>query len=199
MPRGRGDEGRGLSAREAKNLSYTSEVPSFLQNLHAQVHGSRHNAARARHHDEDDEDPVMAFLGANSENQTKRPSSEAAPRGDGYDSDNDLEHAQVVVLKEGKHLSKEEYMDQRTQTDEAPPGRLSWLISATGQVAEAGAPPKPPKQTAGPPRPKSMTHAKDLIRAHQNQKAESQASAPDKKRRKKAKTGVGLSFDVDDA
>ena len=74
--------------------------------------------------DEDDEDPVMAFLGASSENQKKRPSSEAAPRGDWYDSDNDLEHAQVVVLKEGKHLSKDEYMDQRTQEDEAPPGRL---------------------------------------------------------------------------
>lgn len=112
-----GDAPRRLSARDAKNLQYTPQLPSFLQQLHAEVHGSR--ASRTPQHEEGDEaDPVLAFLG---ETGGAAPKHEPAPRGDGYDSDDDLAHAQVVVLKEGKHLSKDEYLSERGKAEASTP------------------------------------------------------------------------------
>lgn len=134
MPPPPDERGSGLSKREAKGLSYKAEVPAFLQQLHAQVHGRARPAVEPRVHDEDGEDPVLAFLGATPAGEDRGksgPVRDATPRGDGYDSDNDLEHAQIVVLKEGKHLTKEDYLQETTKRPAAQ--------SAAEQVAEPGA------------------------------------------------------------
>lgn len=135
---------------------------------------------------------MLAFLGGQGESAKARTPKEAAPRGDGYDSDNDLEHAQVVVLKEGKHLSKEQFMEE-SKKQEAPPPEVE-------KVAAPKAAPHKSRTKVGAPPGSTMEHAKNLIQAHRDEKRPQDGhQTPEPKRRKKAKVGAGLSFDIDDA
>lgn len=195
MPPRSDERESGLSKREAKGLSYKAEVPAFLQQLHAQVHGRAKPVGEPRVHDDDGEDPVLAFLGATPTGEERgkpRPERDTAPRGDGYDSDNDLEHAQIVVLKEGKHLTKEDYLQETAKRPVAQ--------SAAEQVAEPGAMQPKKSDKAGQPRKQAMGSAKELIHAHRTRKRSQDQDKPaERRRRKNLKPGVGLSFDVDEA
>ncbi|KAL4401106.1 hypothetical protein ACI68E_002435 [Malassezia pachydermatis] len=119
----RRDEGPPMSAREARGLRYESETPKFLQQLHAQVHGTRFEAERSRPPSKADEtDPVLSWLdptGA-ATSSSSRASQSGGNTVDAYDSDNDLDYAQIVVLKEGKHLTEEQYQQTKQAAAHSP-------------------------------------------------------------------------------
>lgn len=105
------------------NLQYTApKVPAFLQKLHAQVNGGRGSGsgggrnhqlgsddAPLREGEEDDLARLVAgsHRGGGEFVEDEGRSGDAGGNGDG-DSDDEWAGAQVVVLKEGKHLTAEE-------------------------------------------------------------------------------------------
>lgn len=200
VPREPSPENNCLMSREAKNLSYKAEVPSFLQQLHSQVYGSHSIASCARYHEEDkDQDPVLTSLGRSGD-KAKADQHTPAPSGNGYDNDNDLEHAQVVVVKEGKHLTKEEAMEATNQSNK-PSTDSKAFATRPEKVAEAHLGlPKSRGTTESRQRSPTMIHAKRLIHAHRDQKRMPEDTKPiAPKRQRKTKLGSGLSFDIEDA
>jgi len=185
------DENPRLSAREARNLTYKPQVPSFLQKLHAQVHGRPHDAPEPW----DDVAPI--------DRKREREASDAV------DSEDELEHAQVVVLKEGKHLSREEYVAARkSEAAEAAPDvppvskttSTPDLHHKTCNTSENMVGPSTLHQTrrrqralpeAAARNSNDLDNAKELIQAHRE-------SAPNKRSTKRTRRPQGsLSFDPD--
>lgn len=86
----------------SRQLAYEAPpVPSFLQKLHSQVNqnrGSINDKRAGNRQEETSEFDSLLGIGSSSGKDT-RPEEEEEDEFDG---------AQVVVLKEGKHLSKEE-------------------------------------------------------------------------------------------
>lgn len=98
----------------SRQLAYAPPpVPSFLQKLHSQVNQSRGNINDKRggsRRDDDDEGPSSEFddllgVGGASSKNAKRDRDD---KGEGSEEEDEWDGAQVVVLKEGRHLSKEE-------------------------------------------------------------------------------------------
>ena len=116
-----------LSKQQARSLSYQApETPSFLRALKAQVAGST-NAKRSRGNDEFDE--LLAGGGGDR--------LDANDINDDDDDDDDLAGAQIVVLKEGKHLTKEEMHAVRIQQRKQPADSQP----ASESIAQAGSAP----------------------------------------------------------
>ncbi|WFD05977.1 hypothetical protein MVES1_001315 [Malassezia vespertilionis] len=144
------DDGPPLSRRDAKNLSYQASVPSFLQGLHSQVHGTQRDALREKKRASLDND-LLESADTFSGGAQKRTRDE-----DAHSSDEDMAHAQIVVLKEGKHLSREEYLAQTTSTptemssSNAPAHDTSGSkdLVATGKRDQRLKKPRRPKQGA---------------------------------------------------
>lgn len=96
-----------LTPYQARNLSYVKpSAPNFLKALHAQVNGNRGPAGA-----DDDEDGY-------EQRDPNRPAIPTRPREleeqqDGEEQIDELEGAQVVVLKEGRHLTAEEVHKER--------------------------------------------------------------------------------------
>ncbi|WFD41665.1 hypothetical protein MPSI1_000297 [Malassezia psittaci] len=180
----------GLSARDKKNLRYEAEVPGFLQQLHSHVHATKQSNSSKRFHKDDSQDPVLAFLGEHDRETNTQARPESSSRGDGYRSDDDLADAQIVVMKEGKHLSREEYRDAtNSQRKEVYPKET---------VAEPISTIAARHKSARKPTSKTLAQAKNLIDVHRDSRI-SQAgdkSSAQRPPRKPKKSG-GLSFDID--
>ena len=188
---GRGGADDNLSARDKKNLRYEAEVPGFLQQLHSKVHGPKQSNSSERFHSDDTQDPVLAFLGEQDRKAFTQAKPESSTRGDGYRSDDDLADAQIVVMKEGKHLSREEYQDATNpkRIEVNPPDTVAEPISTTTAR----------QKSTRKPSSKTLAQAKNLIDAHRDSRR-SQAgnnSSARKPRRRPTKSG-GLSFDIDE-
>lgn len=97
-------DGSSVSSRGARNLKYTAEVPSFLQSLHASVH--RRNGDQSDTGARDVGSAAAVAAADDAKRNGKRDHEDD-------NDDDDLADAQVVVLREGKHLTREEY--ERTQ------------------------------------------------------------------------------------
>ncbi|WFD19305.1 hypothetical protein MCAP1_001530 [Malassezia caprae] len=191
------DEGPALSAREKKNLTYTQETPSFLRQLHAQVRGTHFEDTSERQRGGDTDDPLLDWMAPGA----RRAKDGGDREREEYHSDDDLAHAQVVVLKEGKHLSKEDYDREK---ERAPGADGAPDLSAQGPgdsapVAEAGSAAqvrKSASRIAEPRHSKVMQDAKKWIHEKRNELRES-APKPSKKKRARP-PGAGLSFSMDD-
>ncbi|TKY89080.1 hypothetical protein EX895_001611 [Sporisorium graminicola] len=99
----------------SRSLEYRApDTPKFLKALQAQVSSSSRYGS-ASHRDELD-----SLVASSSSSAGKgRPQD---GDGDGIDSDDEIHGAQVVVLKEGKHISHDEAvrLKQQQQRDEPP-------------------------------------------------------------------------------
>lgn len=90
----------------SRQLAYDAPpVPSFLQKLHSQVNQGRGNINDKRsgsRREETSEFDNLLGIGSSSSNKEGEESRAKEEEEDEFDG------AQIVVLKEGKHLSKEE-------------------------------------------------------------------------------------------
>lgn len=158
--------------REARNLTYTAEEPSFIRNMRERMKSGANTQRQKRAHANED-DPVIEPLGDDG-----RP---VATGHDESDSDDDIKDAQVVVLNEDKHLTREEYLDQKKEVPEPTESRA---IPAPGTL------PKRARRTGLDASP--MAAAKETIIASKK----GPASTPNAKRPRKG-IPTKLSFDPD--
>jgi uncharacterized protein DUF4604 len=100
-----------LSAR----LSYSQHTPAFLRKLQSRVSGIPDDGS--------DEDPEFEDDGSGRPPIPRRPPIPERPASDpgSGEEDRDDEAPQVVVLKEGKHLSAREVENEKRK------GKLKWL------------------------------------------------------------------------
>ena len=96
-----------MKSREARSLQFDAPpIPKFLQALHSQVHG----ASRSSNGDEDDEaypgDEISGLLGASSGRGRGAKADVHEDAGD--HSGEEWDGAQIVVLKDGKHITETE-------------------------------------------------------------------------------------------
>ncbi|WFD27021.1 hypothetical protein MNAN1_002015 [Malassezia nana] len=193
------EEGSPLSAQEKKSLRYTQETPSFLRQLHAQVRGTyfEETSERERKRNADTDDPLLDWVAPGAKPKQEREQED-------YHSDDDLAHAQIVVLKEGKHLSQDDYRREREKTSSKEPDPVAHSPQRNQPVAEAGARGslrKSGSKMVEPQNTKAVMHdAKQWIRNRKNELRESASSAPPKRSRTKRSRppGAGLSFSWDD-
>lgn len=194
MSRYRDEEGPPLSAREKKSLTYTQEMPSFLRQLHAQVRGTHFEDTSERECKQgaDAEDPLLDWMAP----EAKRMEGRADRERDEYDSDDDLALAQVVVLKEGKHLTKEDYDRMKSQEASA-----STSADPSPQpVAEAGGASQLRKSTSRIAEPKQAKVMQDAKKWIHSKRSELRDAAPKhSKKTKKRPPGTGLSFSMEEA
>ncbi|WFD22911.1 hypothetical protein MEQU1_001590 [Malassezia equina] len=196
MSRYRDEEGPPLSAREKKSLTYTQETPSFLRQLHAQVRGTHFEdtSERERKQGADVEDPLLDWMAPGA----KRTGDRADRERDEYDSDDDLAHAQVVVLKEGKHLTKEDYDRMKSQDASTSPSSDP-SQQPTQPVAEAGAAAQLRKSTSRIAEPKQAKVMQDAKKWIHSKRSELRDAAPKhSKKTKKRPPGTGLSFSMEE-
>lgn len=90
----------------SRQLAYEAPpVPSFLQKLHSQVNQSRGNINDKRSGGRQEETSEFdSLLGIGPSTSNREGKSSRAKE----DEEDEFDGAQIVVLKEGKHLSKEE-------------------------------------------------------------------------------------------
>ncbi|EJD42601.1 hypothetical protein AURDEDRAFT_152833 [Auricularia subglabra TFB-10046 SS5] len=118
----------------SSRLAYNASTPAFLQRMQAQV--SRQTGRRFGNDDENDEDdeaPQVEFESLDAERPAipVRPRSPKPQRGAGRrgsrsgsekeDEEPEDERPQVIVLKEGKHLTKEEAENEKRIAQGLPP------------------------------------------------------------------------------
>lgn len=90
----------------SSRLQYNANTPAFLQRMQNRVTGGGNN---------DDEDDEYDYDGSGRPPIPKRPAIPERPEGDigsGGEDDED-ESPQIVVLKEGKHLSEREVENEK--------------------------------------------------------------------------------------
>lgn len=101
-------------AQLSSRLSYSQHTPAFLRRLHNQYSGHRGHDDDDENGEEDRLDPEFEDYdrGSGRPPIPRRPSIPERPPDDpgsaGEDDDDDDERPQVVVLKEGKHLTERE-------------------------------------------------------------------------------------------
>lgn len=159
MPGGTGQRAGGGGDGGGRGLHYTAPaVPSFLQSLHSQVHGGgsrrgddgrRHAPSRRLNQDDADDladsDELDGLLGVSSSRarfQDLDPSDKNHARkgdeaGSGGEED-EWDGAQVVVLKEGRHLSEQEVQAAKA-TSRASSSVKAQPAPSTSHIATAGA------------------------------------------------------------
>lgn len=120
-----------MPPRAERNISYNApQVPAFLQKLHAQVNGNRSGGSRGagpRPGEGDELDEVLAREGI----EYSDPADGGADAADDGEEIWEADGAQVVVLKEGRHLTAEEAErlrkegKEKEQEKEAEKGELT--------------------------------------------------------------------------
>ena len=94
----------------SSRLAYSQGTPAFIQRLKNQVAGVSDSAG------DNDEDDFDSWEGSSGRPPIpRRPTPPSRPEGDpgSADEDEDDEKPQVVVLKEGKHLTAEEVENEK--------------------------------------------------------------------------------------
>jgi hypothetical protein len=129
-----------LSAR----LSYSQNTPSFLRKLQSRVSGFPG--------DDSDENPEFEDDGSGRPPIPRRPPIPERPASDpgSGDEERDDEAPQVVVLKEGKHLSAREVENEKRK-GKFEGGNASLDISFQGLSKYSTIPSLPPYSSKGPP------------------------------------------------
>ncbi|KAF8969111.1 hypothetical protein BDZ97DRAFT_1796069 [Flammula alnicola] len=102
-------------AQLSSKLAYQQHIPSFLQKLQNRMHGVPD--------EEEDEDDEFEYVGGGRAPIPKRPAIPERPKEDPGSADEDFadEKPQVVVLKEGKHLTEREAENIRRAEKGLPP------------------------------------------------------------------------------
>lgn len=179
-------------------------MPSFLQKLHSQVNQRQGSINDKRRGDEttSEFDDLLGVASSSGPRTTEG----------GDDSDDEWDGAQVVVLKEGKHLSKEEIAATKTPGSEFEAGQATPASDGTGGqhvIAGVGAAPISRAKRRAPTSPDSvgMDEAKQLIAVRKGGESEEQMRKEKERKRaeknkrarvEKAKKGKGLSFSMDE-
>ncbi|ETS64587.1 hypothetical protein PaG_01055 [Moesziomyces aphidis] len=209
----------------SRSLEYRApEVPSFLKALKAQVSESD-RYSRKRPNDE------LDSLVSSASSASKRKACDEDETGD-LDSDDELRGAQVVVLKDGKHLSQQQALEAKADlAQKSPaPSNSSQNIASSASNSSAlkrrrqpvtGGAASDSVSTALDPHSlqegakrgdTSLDHVKQLIREDRQAKASTNHTPKQdtntkegkrklknaEARKLKAKSGKGLSFDLDD-
>lgn len=176
----------GMSARESRNLTYTAEEPSFIRSMRERLQGgaARPAARPQKRKDTSENDPVLEWLGEDGRKVAPRETEE-----ENVDSDDEVAHAQVVVLKEGKHMSREEYIAQK----DADAAAQQESTKAEAEPPKSFGPKGRGRRTGLTPAPESKAIAKELAPAHkEGGTSTSKSSKPKRARREHA---ARLSFD----
>ncbi|KAH9929996.1 uncharacterized protein B0H18DRAFT_158782 [Fomitopsis serialis] len=98
----------------SSRLAYSAHTPIFLQRLQARVGGAERD---------DDDDDEYEYDGSGRPPIPKRPAIPERPDDDpgSADEDGGEEKPQIVVLKEGKHLSEREAENEKRKAKGLPP------------------------------------------------------------------------------
>ncbi|KAH9847537.1 hypothetical protein C2E23DRAFT_741583 [Lenzites betulinus] len=101
----------------SSRLAYQANTPSFLLKLQRQ-----HGMAK-RGDDDDDDDPEYEYDGSGRPPIPRRPAIPERPEGEegSEGEDDDSEKPQVVVLRQGKHLTEWEAENERRKAKGLPP------------------------------------------------------------------------------
>lgn len=181
----------------SRSLEYRApETPAFLKALQAQVSTSRYTSNS--HRDELDD------LVTSSSTSGRRKADQPGEEEEGLDSDDEINGAQVVVLKEGKHVSRDEAVRLKQQQQETRKEKLQNIAGSAGgatkkrrlpiDAEEKGSTRTDSKDKANP-----LDDVKQLIQKQRNPPSSpSTKEKPAKQKPKKAKPGKGLSFNFDD-
>lgn len=209
----------------SRSLEYRApETPNFLKALKAQVASSDRYAPASRRGGAE----LDSFVTSTSSGKRKAQDDE-----EGLDSEDEMNGAQVVVLKDGKHLSHQEAMEIKKGAAAQVPTSPPWSskdkaqnIASTGSGVskrrrEAVNVPRSEQKEAsisaiveeknekdGGGKIGGLEDVKQLIRQDRESRAPPKAKEPTKEdkrkeknaqaRKLKAKSGKGLSFDLDD-
>lgn len=176
----------GMSARESRNLTYIAEEPSFIRSMRERLQGStaRPAARPQKRKDTSENDPVLEWLGEDGRKIAPEETEE-----ENIDSDDEVAHAQVVVLKEGKHMSREEYIAQKS----ADSSVQKESTRAEAEPLKSIRPKGRGQRTGLTPAPESKAVAEELAPAHkEGGTSTSRTSNPKRARREHA---ARLSFD----
>ena len=176
----------GMSARESRNLTYTAEEPSFIRSMRERLQGgTAHPAARPqKRKDTSENDPVLEWLG-----EDRRKVSPKETEEENIDSDDEIAHAQVVVLKAGKHLSREEYIAQKSAETAAQKGSTGTKEEPPKFVLPKGR----GRRTGLTPAPESKAAAKEVAPVHKE--GGTSTSKSSKPKRSRRENSARLSFD----
>ncbi|KAI0246959.1 hypothetical protein BJV78DRAFT_86245 [Lactifluus subvellereus] len=186
-----------LSAR----LSYSQHTPAFLRKLQSRVSGLPDENS--------DENPEFEDDGSGRPPIPRRPPIPERPASDpgSEDEDRDDEAPQVVVLKEGKHLSAREVENERRKAKGLPPlpdpvvAALPLGDTKDSQTKKHGAKDMPVESlsfSSGPPSSSRRTTSKRKVVGDGRAEEDTGLDASTSKGRTKKKPKVGLSF-ADDA
>ncbi|KAN0138789.1 protein of unknown function (DUF4604) domain containing protein [Lactarius tabidus] len=185
----------------SSRLTYSQSTPAFLRKLQSQVSGFPDD-------DSGDENQEFEDDGSGRPPIPRRPAIPERPADDPGSGEEDLddEAPQVVVLKEGKHLSAREVQNEKRKAKGLPP--ISDHAAATPHTESSGDAKDPKKttkqekETKGlsfssrpPSSTKPMTTKRKAVGDGRGEGSHNSAPAP-KAKMKKPK--VGLSF-ADDA
>jgi len=104
----------------SSKLAYEHKTPAFLQKLQRQYGGRRDGNDREDEYDDDEE---FEDDGSGRPPIPRRPAIPERPENDhgSADEDGDDEKPQVVVLKQGKHLSEREAENEKRKAAGLPP------------------------------------------------------------------------------
>mgnify|MGYP002758860330 CR=1 FL=1 len=193
----RGDaRSRARSARDARNLTYEKQVPSFLRSLHAQVHGSEPAAEQL-------EEQLDAGPGPeHSGERSKREREERARSAEAEEAD-ERAQAQGGGRNEDRHLSREDYEKQRAKDQSQPEQRTGGTAAAQDMGTRPGPrarkrEKRPALDTTSPDDP--MAYLKETVRARKEGLRKEQVSTDAKRMRRTTKdtAGARLSFEIDE-
>lgn len=213
----------------SRSLTYTAPpTPSFLRALQAQVSSNPRSSTRPS-----DELDSLVTITTSSSRDGKR---KLIDNEEELDSDDEINGAQVVVLKDGKHLTHEQALEARRGEKVAAPPTASTRDNGEGKrqsIAGSTAPVKKrraaiatdkeeedvsigtildtPSPTSTKPRSSgsNLDDVKQLIRAERQSHPQAKEVKEKTKQQKKqektaqarkaiARSGKGLSFDLDD-
>ncbi|KAK7690978.1 hypothetical protein QCA50_006081 [Cerrena zonata] len=144
-------------AQLSSKLAYHSKTPAFLQKFQKKVNGGGQDS------DEDDE---WEYDGSGRPPIPKRPAIPERPSGDAGSADEDDldEGPQIVVLKEGKHLSERDVENEKRRAKGLPPLTETDFkekdIASTSKSAKAPSEPVSKIQSTGLSFSSSSTAAK---------------------------------------
>ncbi|KAJ1020424.1 hypothetical protein NDA13_005742 [Ustilago tritici] len=128
-----------MSARKgnlaSRSLEYqTPETPNFLKALKAQVASSDRYSTSTKQRPSDELD---SFVISTSSAAVKRKAREE-DEDEGLDSEDEMRGAQVVVLKDGKHLSHDEALQLKTASKGQPEEQKEGAKGKDQNIASTG-------------------------------------------------------------
>ncbi|KAF9516906.1 hypothetical protein BS47DRAFT_1390231 [Hydnum rufescens UP504] len=156
----------------SSRLQYVAQTPSFLRKLQLQTGGRRHGSDEEEEPDPSFEDGDMERLDPNRPAIPRRPAIPVRPtdepNGDDSAEDSGEERPTVVVLKEGKHLTSDEAINEKRKAKGLPP------LPAKKEELAVDAPP--------PPRPSSSHTSASLSFSSARAKTKSSGAGSTKRK-----------------